>query len=1135
LSDQDERERPGTEAPSGQTDELRQRLAETTAVLASVRQSRSWRLTRPLRWLGEVLRGVRPAALPSNPVPDHPPTVVAEPSNRFTAEPVASVQATGVIEVEDVPAEELREVPIGHTGHSDIRLIAFYLPQFHPTPENDRFWGKGFTEWTNTSKAKPLFNQHYQPRLPGELGFYDLRLKETQRRQIDLARRAGIAGFCYHYYWFNGRKVLDRPLRQILEDPTLDFPFCLSWANEAWTAAWDGVSTDNVLIPQVHSPEDDVAFLAAMEPALADSRYIRVDGKPLLSIYRSGLFADMSATVDRWREFAASSGIGELYLTVVQNVDDAMVDPRECGFDAAIEFPPANMECFDIGNSVERYQVGHPTNIYSYPELVRGALDRPVPDYTLLRGIMPGWDNTARRKDGTLYLGSTPNLYQNWLEGLCRYTKRHLPPAERLIFVNAWNEWAEGAYLEPDRKYGYAFLNRTALALEQHSPKRSIRKVLFVGHDAARAGAQILLLDLVRWLSTRTSTDIRLALGGGGELVEAYAEVADVLVLEDLIAGGASAAELGEALLGLAGNDVDLIYANTAVAGKYLPYLEVFEAPVITHIHELEESLRVFAGTEATQNVVLESDRLIAASPAVAENLIDKHGVATGGVDSINAFIRPQDLDRDPDSIALVRRRLGLEADDVVVFGCGTRDWRKGPDIFVEVAASLRDRGVEGFKFVWVGPELKGHYPRLESGLGDLGLDGFVQFVGLVENPSELLVAGDIFLLPSREDPFPLVCLEAASCELPSVCFADVGGMPDFVETDAGVVVPKGDVNAMTDAVERLIARPQDRKARGAAARRKLLLRHTTDIAAPEIFQVIRSVSGGRPLVSVVIPSYNYARHLDRRLESILGQTFQDFEVIVHDDGSTDDSLEVLQKYERRGNVRVVAHSKNRGVFEMWRRGIQEAAGELIWVAEADDLCEPDFLQGLVGHFDDPAVKLAYCQSHVIDDDDKELGDYTLAFPEISSTKWLAPYQQSLEMELRDGLAVENFLVNASSVLFRKPDRRVLAGFPGEFRLAGDWHLYLQVARGGDIAYVPQRLSRHRRHPGSVIASVDAELTVAEIGRIHAYVVREYGPDDALVERMIQYALGIWGRTRGETEIDEFWRCYGQPIPAAKR
>ncbi|MCH7666397.1 MAG: glycoside hydrolase family 99-like domain-containing protein, partial [Acidobacteria bacterium] len=381
---------------------LKRALEEKDRALASVLRSKSWRATRPLRWLTEALRGARPPKTAiSNPVEAAPAPVPAVDSMAVTPEPIQKPVA--VTEPDDDLCEAQQ---LGLKGHTDIRLIAFYLPQFHPIPENDRLWGRGFTEWTNTSKAKPLFEGHHQPRLPGELGFYDLRVKEVQRRQIELARQAGISGFCYHYYWFNGRKLLDLPLRQVLEDPSLDFPFCLSWANEPWTARWDGISEQGgVLIPQDHSPEDDIAFLVDIEPALLDPRYIRVDGKPLLAVYRPGLFPDVRATAERWQEHSVKAGIGELYLALVQNVYDALVDPRELGFDAAIEFPPAYMECVDVRKEATPYAAGFPRMIYSYPEVVRGSLDRQKPDYTLLRGVMPGWDNTARRKDATLYLG----------------------------------------------------------------------------------------------------------------------------------------------------------------------------------------------------------------------------------------------------------------------------------------------------------------------------------------------------------------------------------------------------------------------------------------------------------------------------------------------------------------------------------------------------------------------------------------------------------------------------------------------------------------------------------------------------------------------------------------------------------
>jgi 2-polyprenyl-3-methyl-5-hydroxy-6-metoxy-1,4-benzoquinol methylase len=356
----------------------------------------------------------------------------------------------------------------GFSMQHRARLIAFYLPQYHPIPENDAWWGKGFTEWTNVTRSRPLFPGHNQPRQPADLGYYDLRVPETRDAQAELAREHGIYGFCYHYYWFsNEKRLLERPLEEVLASGKPDFPFCICWANENWTRRWDGQDAQ-ILMRQNYSPENDIAFLRSVFPYFRDSRYIRVDGKPLLVIYRTSAFPDLEATVQRWRDELSRCGEPDLYLVAAEAPDTFGERAIRAGFDAVCEFPPHHTgNTCDADIAAVNFSTQFSGSLFDYEKVVNRFLSRPRVGYRRLRGVTLEWDNTARRRSAAhAMVNYSLGAYYRWLRGAVDEAARNERPDERIVFINAWNEWAEGAYLEPDSMRGLAPLRATLAALE---------------------------------------------------------------------------------------------------------------------------------------------------------------------------------------------------------------------------------------------------------------------------------------------------------------------------------------------------------------------------------------------------------------------------------------------------------------------------------------------------------------------------------------------------------------------------------------------------------------------------------------------------------------------------------------------
>ena len=346
---------------------------------------------------------------------------------------------------------------------SGPRLIAHYLPQFHPIPENDAWWGKGFTEWTNTAKATPLFRNHYQPHVPADLGFYDLRVPESREAQAHLAMEYGIEAFCYYHYWFAGRRIIERPFNEVLKSGRPEFPFCLCWANQTWSGIWHG-NPDKILIEQTYPGRDDYrAHFEVLLAAFRDPRYVTVDGKPLFLVFRPQQIPDVRMFTSYWRELAAQAGLKGLHLVGVQN-NATEWRPQDDGFDAmsTTGFPGPGPKAFKpapIKWLIRRLRksTGKP-QIYFYKDVIEHLRPKRRLGITDYPTLVPNFDNTPRSgRRGRVLHGSTPDLFRRHVRETLEFV-RDIPREHNLVFIKSWNEWAEGNHLEPDLKFGLKYL-----------------------------------------------------------------------------------------------------------------------------------------------------------------------------------------------------------------------------------------------------------------------------------------------------------------------------------------------------------------------------------------------------------------------------------------------------------------------------------------------------------------------------------------------------------------------------------------------------------------------------------------------------------------------------------------------------
>ncbi len=964
----------------------------------------------------------------------------------------------------------------------EVKAIAYYLPQFHPFKENSEWWGEGFTEWTNVTRGRSRFNGHYQPHLPRDLGYYDLRLKEVMEAQANMARNAGLEGFCFYHYWFNGKRLMEGPANMLLDNQDIELPFCLMWANENWTRTWDGFDND-VLMAQDYLDEDDEAFVADIARHFADDRYITIDGRPLFFIYRPAIIPNAKAKIALWRKMLKEQHNFEPLIYMAQAFDD--LDPRTYDLDGAIEFPPHKVaaglpsKAQELGLTDSEFTGHYP----SYDEMVDKSLQDVSFDYDVIKAVTPMWDNEARKPGkGMGFIGSTPQKYENWLKAITQFSKANpIQGKHKFVAINAWNEWAEGAHLEPDQHWGSAYLNATYKALNSVTEVKGKYSLLLVGHDAYKHGAQLLTLNIFKTLKQQFGIDVKVALLDGGPLVTEYEKIGETYVCHGDVA------QFEEVVKKLK-QDCNLTRAicNTTVSGKIAHVLNKQNVTFISLIHELKNLIKEYGLESAANDIAAHAEKIIFAAKAVQDSFV---GVIDSEVTD-KLIIHPQgiyqELDRNDSAADELRSRLSLTTDAKVVVNVGYADLRKGFDIFVNAAKVLVAED-PSYHFLWIGdiePSLK-HW--LASDLASELLINNFHNIPFTDEISLYLEGANVFAMTSREDPFPSVVMESLALGTPVVGFTGGGGFTELLDIPLnGQIVPMADIKAMAVAVAHEATTNNKEKEEQ---------RITQAVNAFEwsdyVFSLVEYLDPSIKRVSVAVPNYNYENHIEERLRSIFDQAYPVYEINILDDNSPDNSVDVIKNYisKRQRIVNVVVNEENSGsVFKQWKKGADLAKAEYLWIAEADDSADQFFLSKILSG--DKNFDLAYVDSVQIDEASKHLADdyryyYDQAFIQKLDTTSVYAGREFIE----DCLAIKNQFMNVSAVLFNtKSIQDCLDDNIDDiltFKVAGDWYIYIQMlsSNTAKVKVLGESLNVHRRHSGSVTHS-NYDVQLKEIERI---------------------------------------------------
>jgi glycosyltransferase involved in cell wall biosynthesis len=966
---------------------------------------------------------------------------------------------------------------------SQVDAFAFYLPQFHPIALNDTAWGAGFTEWRNIARGVPRFEGHYQPRVPRDLGFYDLRSPDVIAEQVAMATRAGLKGFAFYYYTFDGERVLDLPIDVFMELEH-DLNFFLIWANENWTRTWDGMDRE-VIKGQKFDWKVIPTIAKDIARHMADPRYYCIDGRPLFVVYRPGIIPDAKQYLSRLCELIAEEiGVVPLFF-MAQGFGDE--DPAKFGLNGAIEFPPHKIGqgLETINGRLNSYDHSYRGNVFSYDDFVNASIEVKAPSYPLIRTVFPSWDNEARRPGtGMTVHGSTPQKYRRWLAHAVKYARQNPIAGQSIVAINAWNEWCEGAYLEPDVHYGSAYLDATSRVICKEASVPSGESILLCGHDAYRHGAQLLLLNIATQLKLLGHRVAILVLQGG-PLEPEYQRVADFFAVVERSEG------VHRILSDPALQGYRLAITNTVVTGAIVHELKEHSFRVVSLVHEMGTIIEERGLQPRCDAIGKYSDKIVFASDRVLQSFPGKQSIPAGKI-----RIMPQGIYNPP----LMPMTAGKTKKHPVICNMGFADLRKGYDLFVAIADYFHTHNLPG-RFVWVGDAEKGLDTWLKS-----GGDNFVR-IPFTDDIYPILEHADVFLLTSREDPFPTVALEAWAVGVPVVCFEGTGGIPDLVLQNPalGSVAPAFSIQ---DAAKEVCEQISANNAAHRQARSDLALSEFS--FSRYISSLLGELGVRKGSVAAVIPNYNYRDYMAGRVESVVNQTYKPDQVFLLDDASKDGSQQVIGEIARqyRPYVTTRFNTTNTGSpFAQWEAGAKLCSSKYVWIAEADDLTDPEFLEQSIAFMEDHDCDVCFTDSVQVDSKGGVLAkSYDYYFKTVDQTA----FQKSFVMEgpefLQRMISCKNVILNVSAVVWKREVllealaslRKDLA----QYRVAGDWRIYAHICmQGARMGYIARSLNTHRRHPESATHAQARTDQLQEVAQVHSEIRRAFGGKSDFIKR----------------------------------